>query len=421
MSWLQPAAWWGLTAVAVPIIIHLLARERSRRLPFPSLRFLPPARVAALKRRVVSDWLLLALRVLIIVAATAALAGPVYVSRARREAWNERVAKAIVTVPGTGSQDEAARLADEEGGTSFVASRFSAPHVPDAIAAGLAWLREQPPAAREVVVIGDLREGVLTDRDLEAVPPAVGVRLLPVAVDALSREFQVQATAVDDSGRPTAYDVVVIPDQRQTHVRYTRAAGPVAPAVQLAAGPTEQDRANAVLGAVFAQGVRVERGSDRRLTIAFTGGSAPTGAVPGHAWMRDVLAENPDVRGEDAGGTLIVRANMSVADARAPGLVARLVRSAFATSLDRFEPRRIAPATLARWSRPPGPAPLDAPLADEGDRRWLWALALLLLATEQLVRQQPRAVPSAHGGGSETHRSEPGGNASMPAEDPRVA
>ena len=47
VQWLQPAAWWGLAAVAVPILIHLLVRRESRRLLFPSLRFLRTTAVAS--------------------------------------------------------------------------------------------------------------------------------------------------------------------------------------------------------------------------------------------------------------------------------------------------------------------------------------------------------------------------------------
>jgi hypothetical protein len=45
---------------------------------------------------------------------------------------------------------------------------------------------------------------------------------------------------------------------------------------------------------------------------------------------------------------------------------------------------------LNEWSRAPGPPAADAPLADEGDRRWFWALALALIAMEQWLRNRLR-------------------------------
>ena len=66
MIWLQPLAWWGLAAVAVPALVHLLTRQRAARTRFPSLRFLTVSRTTALRRRVISDWPLLLVRALIV-------------------------------------------------------------------------------------------------------------------------------------------------------------------------------------------------------------------------------------------------------------------------------------------------------------------------------------------------------------------
>jgi hypothetical protein len=56
------------------------------------------------------------------------------------------------------------------------------------------------------------------------------------------------------------------------------------------------------------------------------------------------------------------------------------------------EPVLITADQLAAWSRPPGPPSMDAPIADEGDRRWVWALALGLLAFEWWLRRPPSRV-----------------------------
>jgi hypothetical protein len=98
VQWLQPAAWWGLAAVAVPILIHLLVRRESRRLLFPSLRFLRTTAVASWRRQFISDWPLLIIRSLVLAAAVAALASPVFISDARRDEWEHRMARAVVVM-----------------------------------------------------------------------------------------------------------------------------------------------------------------------------------------------------------------------------------------------------------------------------------------------------------------------------------
>jgi hypothetical protein len=61
---------------------------------------------------------------------------------------------------------------------------------------------------------------------------------------------------------------------------------------------------------------------------------------------------------------------------------------------DRVEPLVISQPQLEAWSRRPGPPSLDAPIADEGDRRWLWGLVLALLGVEWWLRRgpEPRAA-----------------------------
>ena len=43
---------------------------------------------------------------------------------------------------------------------------------------------------------------------------------------------------------------------------------------------------------------------------------------------------------------------------------------------ERFEPVMLTPEQLSSWSRQPGSPPANAPLRDEGDRRWLWGIVL---------------------------------------------
>ena len=108
--------------------------------------------------------------------------------------------------------------------------------------------------------------------------------------------------------------------------------------------------------------------------------------------MRSTLEQAPDVSGGELDGVLVVRPHVAVRDTRAPGIVADVLRAAFAESRVPLESRRISADTLAAWSRPHGPSPADVRPADEGDRRWFWGAALLLLACEQVMRRRSRAA-----------------------------
>ena len=54
VSWITPAALIGLALAALPIAVHLLARQRARVLAYPSLRFLRETQLAAWRRRSVA-------------------------------------------------------------------------------------------------------------------------------------------------------------------------------------------------------------------------------------------------------------------------------------------------------------------------------------------------------------------------------
>ena len=96
MIWVNPLALFALAAVAAPILIHILIQRRAERIPFPTLRFLQPTRLAAIRRHLLEDLPLLAVRVALLAAAAAAFAGPLLVTAARRNAWDRRSVRAVV-------------------------------------------------------------------------------------------------------------------------------------------------------------------------------------------------------------------------------------------------------------------------------------------------------------------------------------
>jgi hypothetical protein len=168
--WLNPAAWIGLLAIAGPIVIHILVQRKAERLAFPSLRFLQQGRLASIRRHVLEDVPLLAIRAAIVVAAVAALAGPLIVTRTQRQAWNARVVRATVV-------DGVAPAAIQP--PAFLSQTFETPAVADAIPRAVAWLENAPPARRELLIVGPLALGSVSADDLAVIPPGIGIRFGP--------------------------------------------------------------------------------------------------------------------------------------------------------------------------------------------------------------------------------------------------
>ncbi len=76
MSFLAPALLAGLLGIAIPIVVHLVQRERRTTQPFPSLMFLRQIPNQSVRRRAIRHWPLLALRVLALVLIATAFARP---------------------------------------------------------------------------------------------------------------------------------------------------------------------------------------------------------------------------------------------------------------------------------------------------------------------------------------------------------
>jgi Mg-chelatase subunit ChlD len=76
MSFLAPIFFVGLAAVAVPILVHLIQRERKEVIQFPSLMFLRRIPYQSVERRRIHNWLLLALRTAAMALLVAAFSRP---------------------------------------------------------------------------------------------------------------------------------------------------------------------------------------------------------------------------------------------------------------------------------------------------------------------------------------------------------
>jgi len=76
MSFLTPLFFVGLAAIAVPVLVHLIQRERKRVVEFPSLMFVRRIPYQSVRRRRIRHWPLLLLRAAAIALIVAAFARP---------------------------------------------------------------------------------------------------------------------------------------------------------------------------------------------------------------------------------------------------------------------------------------------------------------------------------------------------------
>src|SRR5581483_8367519 len=76
MTFVFPILLGGLAAAGVPVLLHLIVRQKPRTLPFPAFRFLVQKQKTNLRKLRLRHFLLLAMRVLLITAMCLALARP---------------------------------------------------------------------------------------------------------------------------------------------------------------------------------------------------------------------------------------------------------------------------------------------------------------------------------------------------------
>jgi uncharacterized membrane protein len=78
MSFLNPLFWFGVAALATPILVHLVRRTRARRIEFPALVFLRQVPQRTIRRRTLHNLLLLILRCLAILLVVLAFTRPFF-------------------------------------------------------------------------------------------------------------------------------------------------------------------------------------------------------------------------------------------------------------------------------------------------------------------------------------------------------
>ena len=230
MVWLLPAALAGLALLAGPLALHLLTRHRARRLPFPTLRFVPPSNTAAVRLRQPTDVWLLILRLSTVALAVAACAQPLFVTSWRLAGWNARVARVIVIdsspsmklTDGSGRvpADLAAEIARAEETNAFQATRMEAADVNEGLTRATRLLDAMPPARREIVVVSDFQQRSLDPRALAAIPKEVGLRFVRAGTAPSRREW---TGAADDRLAWRSWEPTTAIDRTSTTTVWRRA------------------------------------------------------------------------------------------------------------------------------------------------------------------------------------------------------
>src|SRR6202008_3161474 len=86
MSFLNPFLLFGSLALAIPVLIHLVRREKSEIVPFSSLMFLLKVPKRAIRQQKIKNLLLMALRLLILALLVASFTRPYITAPAIPEA-----------------------------------------------------------------------------------------------------------------------------------------------------------------------------------------------------------------------------------------------------------------------------------------------------------------------------------------------
>ena len=358
--WTAPAALIGFALIALPIAVHLLARQQIRTLPYPSLRFLRQTQLASFRSRAIEDAALLLCRVAIIALAALALAGPVLQTSARQASYAQRVSRATVIVPSGGVERDAVERAAEGAFAATIITRLT---MADAFGEAVRWFDQQPPSAREIVVLGALRRGALNDADLSIVDRDIGIRFLPATI--ASPSAMVMPVLTRRNGSLVAVDRQVHAAVDATTVTDGAATAVSPDLVSIVASAGDTPLAEAALGAALDAGVPWVN-FNRRVVIAWDGAAA--GSLKPNTQVVEMPVPSPQ-----SAANAVREVLLSVSPARLR------------------EPELVSAEQLAAWTRPAGGPSPNAPIADEGDRRWLWAAALVLLFVEWPLRRSAPA------------------------------
>lgn len=105
MGFVAPLVLAGLAALAIPVLIHLIQRERKRVVEFPSLMFLRKIPYQSVRRRRIRDWALLAMRLAALALIVMAFARPFFKRDALAAAAQNGAREAVILVDASYSME----------------------------------------------------------------------------------------------------------------------------------------------------------------------------------------------------------------------------------------------------------------------------------------------------------------------------
>ncbi len=229
MSWLAPGflAAGALAALAV-VILHLIALQRPRRYDLPTTRFIPTAaaRAAAMTRRP-SDWLLLVMRAVAVLALGAAFARPVL-------APERRPMRQLLLVDRSDAAAELAALRD-----SSLAHYVDGDAVIYVDSAARAAIAPGPDSLRQLTLTharGSLSAGLVAARRMATALADSSDSLRIVVISPFASEAVDAALPEVRAGWPAALTLVTVAARSDTAIAEPVTLGEVADNDPLAAG-----------------------------------------------------------------------------------------------------------------------------------------------------------------------------------------
>ena len=289
IEWTNPAALAGLAAVAGPVLVHLLRRQRAPRVTFPTVRFLAPTHTAAARLRNPSDLLLLSLRMAIVAAAAIAAAQPMLVTGWRRTAWEQRTNRALVVDDSESLAAAASRVRDAvaaERGGSTATSEIRTTNLADGLKQAAAMLQRGHAGRAEIVVISDFQLGSLTAADIGGLPADIGLRFVAVDVPRPAGRFRALRTFHAGTDSPLEHEITL--DGPRTRVTLMP-SGPSARGVKILSAEEQAEGVESLKRIVAAAGAP-ELPVDRGLTMIFPGARLPEVERLRPGWMVTAFA-----------------------------------------------------------------------------------------------------------------------------------